>query len=140
MPLCARGVDAHYPLNNGQKIYTYGIGLGSNWSDKQPKRPLGLASGARIPRRRKHDGETGHMIRTLLVATLLCMVGPATADTLDRKKLLELLPCKSAAVRMCDRSQGLDAAALWKCGATLAERQHQISQGCVAVLKRYGQL
>jgi hypothetical protein len=29
---------------------------------------------------------------------------------------------------------------LWRCGATLAERHNEVSQRCVDVLKRYGQL
>ena len=78
--------------------------------------------------------------RTLMAAALACVASAATAEEFDRKKMLEMLPCKSAALRLCDRSQGITAAALWRCGATLAERQHEVSQRCVAVLKRYGQL
>jgi hypothetical protein len=80
------------------------------------------------------------MIKALMATSLLCLAGSANADSLDRKKLLELLPCKSAAIRLCDRSQGINAATLWKCGATLVERQHEVNQSCVAVLKRFGQL
>jgi hypothetical protein len=80
------------------------------------------------------------MIKALMATSLLCLVGTANADSLDRRKLLELLPCKSAAIRLCDRSQGITAATLWRCGATLAERAHEVSQGCAAVLKRFGQL
>jgi hypothetical protein len=78
--------------------------------------------------------------RTLMAAALACVASTATAEEFDRKKVLEMLPCKSAALRLCDRSQGINAASLWRCGATLAERQHEVSQRCVAVLKRYGQL
>ena len=75
-----------------------------------------------------------------MAAALTCVASAATAEEFDRKKMLEMLPCKSAALRMCDRSQGINAAALWRCGATLAERHNEVSQRCVAVLKRYGQL
>ena len=75
-----------------------------------------------------------------MVAALVCVASATTAEEFDRKKMLEMLPCKSAALRLCDRAQGITAAALWRCGATLAERQHEVSQRCVAVLKRYGQL
>jgi hypothetical protein len=65
------------------------------------------------------------------------MTGVTTADALDLKTLL---PCKSAAARLCDRSQGMTTAALYKCGATLAARRHEVGQRCVKVLQRYGQL
>jgi hypothetical protein len=71
---------------------------------------------------------------------LICAANAAIAEEFDRKKILELLPCKSAALRICDRSHGINAAALWRCGATLAERHNEVSQRCVVVLKRYGQL
>ena len=73
----------------------------------------------------------------LLVA---CLAGNAKAGEVDRSTIVRLLPCKSAALRLCDRSQGIDAAALWRCGATLAQRQHEVSARCIDVLKRYGQL
>ena len=78
--------------------------------------------------------------KALMAVVLVCAASAATAEEFDRRKMLEMLPCKSAALRLCDRSQGMTAAALWRCGATLAERQHEVSQRCVAVLKRYGQL
>ena len=75
-----------------------------------------------------------------MVVSLVCLAYTAKADEVDRKTLLTLLPCKSAALRHCDRSQGSTSAALWKCGAALAERQHQVGERCLAVLRRYGQL
>ena len=78
--------------------------------------------------------------KALMAAALICAANAAMAEEFDRKKMLEMLPCKSAALRLCDRSQGINAAALWRCGAMLAERQHEVSQRCVAVLRRYGQL
>jgi hypothetical protein len=80
------------------------------------------------------------MNRTVIAAALVCVGSAAAAGEFDRKTWLELLPCKSAALRLCDRSQGLTAAALWRCGATLAERHNEVNQRCVDVLKRYGQL
>lgn len=80
------------------------------------------------------------LTKTLMAAVLACAASAAMAEEFDRQRMLEMLPCRSAALRLCDRSQGITAAALWKCGATLAERQHEVSQRCVAVLKRYGQL
>jgi hypothetical protein len=77
------------------------------------------------------------MIRTSAIATLLLMAGIATAHALDLK---DLMPCKMAAARMCDRSQGMNADALRKCGATLASRRDEVGRRCVAVLIRYGQL
>jgi hypothetical protein len=76
-------------------------------------------------------------MRTLVAATLLFMAGIATAGAVDLK---ELMPCKPAAARLCDRSQGVNVAALWKCGATLASRHREVGQRCVEVLIRYGQL
>ena len=78
--------------------------------------------------------------KALMVAALVCVASAATAQEFDRQKILEMLPCRSAALRLCDRSQGITAAALWRCGATLAERHDEVSKRCVAVLKRYGQL
>ncbi|MEJ0077966.1 MAG: hypothetical protein WDO17_21520 [Alphaproteobacteria bacterium] len=74
------------------------------------------------------------------MAALLCLASSAKAEEVDRKMLWTMLPCKSAALRLCDRSQGINSAALWKCGATLAERHNEVGQRCLDVLKRYGQL
>jgi hypothetical protein len=77
------------------------------------------------------------MIKTSVAGMLLFVTGAATAGALDLK---DLMPCRTAAVRLCDRSQGMDVAALHKCGATLASRHHEIGRRCLDVLKRYGQL
>jgi hypothetical protein len=77
------------------------------------------------------------VIRTSAVATFLLVAGVDTAPAVDLK---DLMPCRSAALRMCDRSQGMNEAALRKCGATLASRHHEVSRRCVDVLIRYGQL
>ena len=75
-----------------------------------------------------------------LAAALACFASAVAAEQLDRKAIADMMPCRSAALRLCDRSQGIDAAALWRCGVTLAQRQHEVSARCVDVLKRYGQL
>ena len=77
------------------------------------------------------------MTRTIAAAALLLTMGFGSAGADDLKSLM---PCKSAAARLCDTSQGLTAAALWRCGATLASRRHEVGHGCLAVLKKYGQL
>jgi hypothetical protein len=82
-------------------------------------------------------GITRAFVAAVLVA---CFAATATAAELDRKTILQLLPCKSAALRLCDRSQGITAAAIWRCAATLVERRHEVGQRCVNVLKSYGRL
>jgi hypothetical protein len=77
------------------------------------------------------------MIKTLVVAAGLSVAGAAQADSIDLRKLL---PCKSAAARFCDRSQGMSTDALLKCGAMLATRHQEVGARCVDVLKRFGQL
>lgn len=77
---------------------------------------------------------------TIMAAALVFAAAAASAEEVDRKTILEMLPCKSAALRLCDRSQGITVAALWSCGATLAERHLEVSQRCVKVLKRFGQM
>lgn len=77
------------------------------------------------------------MIKALATAMLLFVADAATAGAIDLK---DLMPCRMAAARFCDRSHGIDAAALYNCGATLASRQQELSQRCLDVLKRYGQL
>ena len=76
----------------------------------------------------------------LLAALFLCLASTARAQEVDRKTLWTLLPCKSAALRLCDRSQGINPAALLRCGVTLAERQNEIGPRCINALKRYCRL
>jgi len=76
------------------------------------------------------------MVKTS-AATLLLMLWIVNAGAVDLKVLM---PCKSAAARLCDRSQRMNAAALWKCGATLASRHREVGERCVEVLIRFGQL
>ena len=79
------------------------------------------------------------MIRSFTVIALMCMTSGETATAFDLKETLkDLMPCKYAAIRLCERPQQVSAAALWKCGATLAAApQEEIGKRCVAVLKRY---
>jgi hypothetical protein len=80
------------------------------------------------------------MIRSFTVVALMCMTSGETATAFDLKETLkDLMPCKYAAIRLCERHQQVSAAALWKCGATLAAApQEEIGKRCMAVLKRYG--
>jgi hypothetical protein len=77
------------------------------------------------------------MIKMFAAAIFLLMLGNATAGALDLK---DLVPCRSAAARLCDKSQGMTVDALWACGATLATHRHEVGRGCLAVLRRYGQI
>ena len=81
--------------------------------------------------------ETFLMFKASVLASLLFTTAIAPAQALELK---ELMPCKAAALRICDRSEGLTMTALWKCGATLASRRHELGERCVQVLVRYGQL
>ena len=84
--------------------------------------------------------EGAFMIRSFTVVALMFMTSGETATAFDLKRTLkDLMPCKYAAIRLCERPQQVSAAALWKCGATLAAApQEEIGKRCVAVLKRYG--
>ena len=76
----------------------------------------------------------------IAAAALTSAASTAMAEEFDRKVMLQLLPCNSAALRLWDRSQGINPAALLRCGVTLAERQNEIGPRCINALKRYGQL
>jgi hypothetical protein len=80
------------------------------------------------------------MIRSFTIVALMCMTSAATATALDLKEVLkDVIPCRYAAIRLCERPQQITAAALWKCGAILAAApQQEIGKSCIAVLKRYG--
>jgi hypothetical protein len=77
------------------------------------------------------------VVRIFAVTALLLV---ALMDSVPAVDLKDLMPCKSAAARMCDRSQGINEATLRKCGAMLASRRHEVSRRCVEVLIRHGQL
>ena len=80
------------------------------------------------------------MIRSFTVAALMCMTSGEASTAFDLKETLkDLMPCRYAAMRLCERPQQVSAAALWKCGVILAAApQEEIGKGCVAILKRYG--
>ena len=80
------------------------------------------------------------MIRSFTIIALMCVTSSETATAFDLTKTLkDLMPCKYAAIRLCERHAQVSAAALWKCGATLAAApQEEIGRWCMAVLKRYG--
>ena len=81
------------------------------------------------------------MTRISAVAIVLLAASLGTVEASDLKALMkEVMPCKAAAVRLCDRSQGMTYAALWTCGATLASQHHKVGARCVEVLRRRGQL
>ena len=75
-------------------------------------------------------------MKLALAAISFCLLAN-TANALDFK---ELAPCKVAAVRYCDRSQGITMASLLRCGAVLAQKSGLIGNQCRDVLKKYGQL
>jgi hypothetical protein len=62
------------------------------------------------------------------------------AQLLRLSGLKDLVACRSAAVRHCDSSGGMNAGSLLRCGATLAAISDQIGSQCRRVLQRYGQL
>ena len=77
------------------------------------------------------------MTRMIAAAALLLTIAVGSAGAIELKSLM---PCKSAAVRLCDASQGLTVDALWRCGATLAARRHEVGRSCLEVLRKHGQL
>jgi hypothetical protein len=77
------------------------------------------------------------MIKSFAAGTFLLVMGNATAGAIDLK---DLMPCRSAAARLCDRSEGMTVDALWRCGATLATHRYEIGRGCLAVLRKHGQI
>lgn len=76
------------------------------------------------------------MVKTL-AATLLLGLTLTTAHAFD---LSELAPCKPAAARYCDRSEGMTMANLMRCGAILASIRNRVGNQCREVLRRYGQI
>jgi hypothetical protein len=75
-------------------------------------------------------------MKLALAAICLCLLAN-TANALD---LNALAPCKPAAAKYCDRSQGITMASLLRCGAVLAAKSGLIGNQCRDVLKKYGQL
>ncbi len=76
------------------------------------------------------------MLKSCL-AVFLLGASITIANAIDLK---DLAPCKPAAARYCDRSDGLTTSNLLRCGAMLASISDRVSEGCRQVLRRYGQL
>jgi hypothetical protein len=75
-------------------------------------------------------------MRKSFFAALFMMTSVVGVGAVDVK---ELLPCKPAAFRYCDRS-GSTMSDLLKCATTLASVSDRIGNQCKQVLRRYGQL
>jgi hypothetical protein len=75
------------------------------------------------------------MLKSLAVAFCLG-VSLTAASALDMN---DLMPCKPAAARYCDRSD-MSFRNLIRCGAILASLSHRVGESCRVVLRRYGQL
>jgi hypothetical protein len=76
----------------------------------------------------------------LLVAACLLFLGLSTTAASAAINLAELTPCRPAALKYCDRSEGMTWNNLLRCGATLAAQSWHVSGRCRAVLRKYGQL
>jgi hypothetical protein len=76
-------------------------------------------------------------MKIVIAACLLLGFSVTAANAID---LAELAPCKPAAARLCDRSGGMNWSNLLRCGATLAAHSWRVSNGCRAVLRKYGQM
>ena len=76
-------------------------------------------------------------MKAALAGVLLLGLSVTGALALDAN---DLAPCRPAAARFCDRSDGMTFTNLLRCGATLAAHAFHIGNACRDVLKRYGQL
>jgi hypothetical protein len=74
---------------------------------------------------------------SLLVGVFLLVLPVTGSFALDAN---DLAPCRPAAARYCDRSEGMTWSNLLRCGATLAAHSFRLGNACRDVLKRYGQL
>lgn len=75
-------------------------------------------------------------MKLALAAISLCLTVTA-ADAVD---LRAMAPCRLAAAKYCDRSQGMTVSNLLRCGATLAANSEAVGSPCRQVLRRYGQI
>jgi hypothetical protein len=73
----------------------------------------------------------------MLTGVLLLGLSATAAGAFD---LSALAPCRPAAVRFCDHSDGMTWGNLIRCGATLAANSFRVGDACRDVLKRYGRL
>ena len=80
-------------------------------------------------------------MRAALVAiSFVLTAGSADAIELKDISLRALLPCRVAAAKYCDRSQGMTMSNLLRCGAVLALNSGTVGDRCRQVLRQYGQL
>ena len=83
------------------------------------------------------QGQNHMKTARVLVGVFLLGLSSTAALALDAS---ELAPCRPAAARFCDRSEGMTFSNLLRCGATLAAHSFHVGNACRDVLKRYGQL
>ena len=76
-------------------------------------------------------------MKATVLGVLLLGLSVTGAVALDEN---DLAPCRPAAARFCDRSEGMTWTNLLRCGATLAAHSFRVGDACRDVLKRYGQL
>jgi hypothetical protein len=81
--------------------------------------------------------DASHRLKATLVGVLVLALPASGALALDAN---DLAPCRPAAARYCDRSEGMTWINLLRCGATLAAHSFVVGNACRDVLKRYGQL
>lgn len=75
-------------------------------------------------------------MKLALAAISLCLTA-TTANAIDLK---QLAPCRPAAAKYCDRSEGMTIANLLRCGAVLATKGDVVGNQCRQILRQYGQL
>ena len=83
------------------------------------------------------DRTNNQGMKAALAGVLLLGLSVTGALALDAN---DLAPCRPAAARFCDRSDGMTWTNLLRCGATLAAHAFHVGNACRDVLKRYGQL
>jgi hypothetical protein len=90
-----------------------------------------LGLGVLVQMARRNQGTS------VLAGVLLLGLWATAAEAID---LNALAPCRPAAARFCDHSEGMTWGNLIRCGATLAANSFRVGDACRDVLKRYGQL
>jgi hypothetical protein len=76
-------------------------------------------------------------VKGTVAGVLLLVLSATAAGALD---VNDLAPCRPAATRFCNHSEGMTWSNLLRCGATLAAHSFRVGDACRDVLKRYGQL
>ena len=78
------------------------------------------------------------MMKCVFSAVLLGLsMAAAGANDIDIK---ELAPCKTAAIKYCERVTDASMSNLIRCGATLASKSDEVGSQCRQVLRRYSLL